>query len=115
MPFLKVYSNAELKNQNTAEFTEKAAELLAKELGKPIEYIVVKLVCDKNISFGGSVAHKGVLAYLESVGFKDKQAITQRLTQFFDENFAGLDIKNINVVTVGLQASDVAIGGKFLG
>ena len=42
MPFLKVCTNAELKISKE-EFVEKAAEMIAVELGKPIGYVVVLL------------------------------------------------------------------------
>ena len=54
MPFLKVYSNAELKDKNAAQFVGRASELIAAKLGKPIGYVVVSLAQEKTMAFGGS-------------------------------------------------------------
>ena len=115
MPFLRVYSNAELKDKNPTQFTERAAELIADKLGKPINYVVVNLSQNRAMSFGGSAENKGVLAYMESVGFKDKEDLIKLLMEFFYERFENVDVNNINISTVSLSASDVAVGGRFLG
>lgn len=113
---MKVYTNAELKDQNAAQFTERAAELLAKELGKPIRYVVVSLAVHATMSFGGNPQNKGVLAYLDSVGFgARKESLIKLLTEFFNDRLEGLDLNNINIVTTDLPANDVAIGGELLG
>ena len=75
MPFLKVYSNAELKDKNAAQFVGRASELIAAKLGKPIGYVVVSLAQEKTMAFGGSAENKGVLAYMDSIGFNDKEGL----------------------------------------
>jgi len=52
MPFLRVYSNAELTMEHEA-FVEQAAALVAGELGKPIGYVVAALGRPQKMSFGG--------------------------------------------------------------
>ena len=52
MPFLRVYTNAELTIDDD-KFVEQAAELIAEELGKPVGYVVVALGHPKKMSFGG--------------------------------------------------------------
>lgn len=115
MPFLRVYSNAELKDKNPTQFAERAAELVAEKLGKPISYVVVNLCQNQAMSFGGSATNKGVLAYMESVGFKDKEGLVKLLTEFFYERFEGVELNNINISTNSILASDVAVGGHLLG
>ncbi len=115
MPFLRVYSNAELKDKNASQFAERAAELIANKLGKPISYVVVNLSQNPAMSFGGSAENKGVLAYMESVGFKDKEGLVKLLTEFFYERFDGVELNNINIATHSILASDVAVGGRLLG
>ena len=115
MPFLKVYSNAELKDKNAEQFTERAAELVALKLEKPIGYVVVSLARETAMSFGGSSETKGVLAYVDSIGFNDKQGLIKLLTEFFYERFENVELNNINIVATSLSASEVAIAGRFLG
>lgn len=115
MPFLKVYSNAELKDKNAAQFVERASELIAAKLGKPIGYVVVSLAQEKTMAFGGSTENKGVLAYMDSIGFNDKEGLIKLLTEFFYERFEKVELYNINIVTTSLPASEVAIAGRFLG
>lgn len=116
MPFLHVYTNAELKDKNAAEFCERAAELLSDALGKPISYIVVNLRQNSAMSFGGSAAAKGALVYLQSIGFGGRKAdVTKLLTEFLSDRLEDLDLPDINIVTTDLAASDVAAGGRFFG
>lgn len=115
MPFLKVYSNAELKDKNAGQFTERAAELVAHKLEKPIGYVVVSLARETSMSFGDSSETKGVLAYVDSIGFNDKQGLIKLLTEFFYERFENVELDNINIVATSLPASEVAIAGRFLG
>lgn len=115
MPFLKVCTNAELKISKE-EFVEKAAEMIAVELGKPIGYVVVLLNKNDNMSFGGKLTNKGILSYMESIGFGNKKEIlVSKLTDYFASSFANVEMRNINIVTIDMPASTVAIGGNFLG
>lgn len=115
MPFLRVYSNAPLKDNNAPQFAERAAELIANKLGKPIGYVVVSLEQSGTMSFGGSTKNNGVLAYLESIGFNDKAGLVKLLTEFCYERFEGVELSNINFVTTSLSAHEVAIAGRALG
>ena len=116
MPFLHVYTNAELKDKNAAEFCERAAELLSDALGKPISYIVVNLQQNSAMSFGGSAETKGALAYLQSIGFGSRKSeVARLLTEFLSDRLAEVALPNINIVTADLSAGDVAAGGRFFG
>ena len=115
MPFLKICTNAELKISKE-EFVEKVAEMIAVELGKPIGYVVVLLNKNDNMSFGGKLTNKGILSYMESIGFCNKKEIlVSKLTDYFASSFANVEVRNINIVTIDMPASTVAIGGNFLG
>ena len=115
MPFLKVCTNAELKISKD-EFIEKVAEMVATELGKPIGYVVVLLNKNDNMSFGGMFANKGILSYIESIGFgSKKEVLVSKLTDYFVSSFTGVEMRNINIVAIDMPASIVAIGGNFLG
>ena len=54
MPFLIVNTNAELKDKNTQEFLSAATDLVAKELHKPKNYVVVVLNANSDVAFGRS-------------------------------------------------------------
>lgn len=115
MPFLRVYSNAELTVEHEV-FVERAAALVAEELGKPIGYVVAALGRPQKMSFGGKCANAGVLAYLDSIGFGSRKAeLVKKLNDFFEQSFSGVEVHNINIVLTDLPASAVAIGGSLLG
>ena len=115
MPFLKIYTNAELKNKDSKDFVEHASHLVAETLGKPIGYVVVSFISQPAMAFGGSVDNKGVLAEMESIGFSDKAKLISLLTEFFMSELKDVEGQNVNISTRSLLASDVAIGGHFLG
>jgi len=115
MPFLRVYSNAELTMEHEA-FVEQAAALVAGELGKPIGYVVAALGRPQKMSFGGKCGNAGVLAYLDSIGFGSrKETVVKKLNAFFEKAFVGVEAHNVNIVLTDMSASDVAIGGSLLG
>ena len=115
MPFLRVYTNAELTVKHE-EFVERAAEMVAAELGKPVGYVVVALGRPQKMSFGGKCDNAGVLAYMDSIGFgSHKAALVKKLNDFFERSFAGVAARNINIVLTNMPAADVAIGGSLLG
>lgn len=115
MPFLRVYTNAKSVISHE-EFVEKAAELVAKKLGKPLGYVVVVLGHPQAISFGGKCSSKGVLAYMDSIGFGNHKAdLAQNLTDFFKQNLADVDDCNINISFTDMPASNVSIAGNLLG
>ena len=98
------------------EFVEKVAEMIAVELGKPIGYVVVLLNKNDNMSFGGKLTNKGILSYMESIGFGNKkEVLISKLTDYFANSFADVEMRNINIVAIDMPASTVAIGGNFLG
>lgn len=115
MPFLRVYTNAELMVDDD-KFVEQAAELIAEELGKPIGYVVVALGHPKKMSFGGKCSNNGVLAYMDSIGFGNhKESLVKKLNIYFEQSFHGVEAHNINIVLTDMAAADVAIGGNLLG
>lgn len=116
MPFLIVNTNAELKDKNTQEFLSAATDLVANELHKPKNYVIVVLNANPEIAFGGSRENKGVLAEMKSIGFGSaKNSLSKLLTEFFADRLAGIELNNINIEFVDMPAADVAIGGRLMG
>lgn len=107
MPFLTIYSNATVKDENLCA---DAAQLVAKELGKPIQYVVVNLLFNPAMAFNGSEDTKGALIEMKSIGFRDKGALAKSLTDFVAQRLQ-LDSAYINIQFVDMPAGDVAISG----
>ena len=51
MPFLRVLTNSKI-SISTDDFAEKASELIAEELHKPIYYVVVTIKQNRDMYFG---------------------------------------------------------------
>ena len=115
MPFLRIISNSFLKDKNPQQCTERVAELISNKTGKPVNSIVVHISTNQEMCFLGSAETKGVLAYLEAIGFNDKEGIVKLLTEFLYECFEDVDLSAINIVLSDLKVSEVAKGGHLLG
>ncbi len=113
MPFLTVYTNAEIKD--SAKLSEKAAELTADILGKPISFVVTNVVYNPNMSFGGKNTNKGALVELLSIGFRDKDMVVEALTNFLEAELNITDTNNINISLNNAPASQVASNGRTFG
>ena len=111
MPFLTIYSNGVCANPN---FAADAAQEVAKELGKPIQYVVVNVVMNPAMAFNGSAKNKGALIEMKSIGFRDKTALCKILT---DLAVADLNVEReyVNIQFVDMPANTVAVGGALLG
>ncbi len=111
MPFLTIYSNGVNTNKN---LTAEAAQLVADALGKPIKYVVVNVVMNPAMAFDGSAQNKGALIEMKSVGFRDKNALAEQLTDFVVANL-GVEAGLVNIQFVDMPADTVAIAGSVLG
>lgn len=70
MPLLSVTTNASIKVDSKAMLLKELSELVAQQLGKPEQYVMVKLQHNPDMLFAGSNAP---LAYLElkSIGLPE--------------------------------------------
>lgn len=73
MPYLKLTTNIAISKEQSPKLLSQFSQLLAKETGKPERYVMVELVGDKDMLFGGS---SEPLAYVEckSIGLSAQQA-----------------------------------------
>ena len=113
MPYLTVYTNANINN--AVELAEKASALTAKVLHKPINYVVANIIHNPAMAHGGSADNKGALIELKSIGLGDKDKVVAELTSFFAEE---LNIKNtqyINISLVDCSAAYTASAGRTFG
>ena len=111
MPFLTIKTNG---FSNDANVVEKAANVVAVALGKPVSYVCAEVKYNENLAFGGSKQNKGAWIELASIGFRNKQAVVDVLTDFAVENF-GAKRELVCIALNDLSASDVAHGGHLFG
>ena len=111
MPFLKIRTNG---FSNDHRLVEKAAGLVADALGKPVSYVAAEISYNENMAFGGSKQTKGAWVELASIGFRNKQAVVDALTDFAVENL-GAERKFVCIWLTDLPAADVAHGGNLFG
>ena len=113
MPYLTVYTNAEVKNGE--KLAEKASEFVAETLHKPISYVVANIVYNPSMAHGGSSQNKGALIELKSIGFNNKDTLIKELTNFFAKE---LEIENqqyINISLTDIPAAYTAASGRAFG
>lgn len=111
MPFLTIKTNATTVNRDIAE---KAANLVAEHLHKPIRYVVVSIEANRFMAFNGSMDVKGALIEMKSIGFGNKSLLAKALTKFAVDNF-NVEENFVNIHFVDMPGHDVAIAGSLLG
>lgn len=82
MPYLKVQSNHALATTDTSAFLKKASSLVATELGKPEDYVMVAIEPPTPMVFAGSDA-PCLYMELKSIGLAESQtpALSNALCQ----------------------------------
>ena len=111
MPFVTVRTNG---FSNDVNVVEKLADAVADVLGKPVSYVCAEVKYSENLAFGGSKQTKGAWIELASIGFRNKSAVVEMLTDFAVENF-GVEREFVCMALTDLSASDVAHGGHLFG
>ena len=115
MPFFIVNTNAELRTKNAQDFVEDAAKLIAQELHKPINYVVVQYNYNPHMSFGGYQDNYGALAELKSIGLPETTNLAKLLTEFLYDRLSNVELNNINIEFINMPVSTLAIGGRMMG
>ncbi len=77
MPYLKIQTNQELDEAARQTLMKKASATVAKQLGKPENYVMVALQTAQNMLFAGT---DGPLAYLELKSIGLPESTTQALS-----------------------------------
>lgn len=113
MPFLTVYTNANIENGET--LAKEASVLVADVLHKPINYVVANIVKNNMMCFGGNHKQNGALVEVLSIGFADKDLLVEKLTDFLSLKLNIDDKSNINISLIDAPASKVASGGRTFG
>ena len=111
MPFVTVKTNG---FSNDVNVVEKLANVVANALGKPVSYVCAEVKYNENLAFGGSRQSKGAWIELASIGFRNRQAAVDALTDFAVENF-GAERSLVCIALRDLAMSDVAHGGCLFG
>jgi phenylpyruvate tautomerase PptA (4-oxalocrotonate tautomerase family) len=78
MPYLKIQTNTSISNDESKNLAQKASALVAEQLGKPEQYVMVALQPGSTMLFAGS---DEPLAYLElkSIGLPESK--TKQLSE----------------------------------
>lgn len=113
MPYLTVYTNAEMSNG--AALAEKAAELTAKVLHKPVSYVVTNFIYNQAMAFGGKSQNKGALVELKSIGLGDKDKFVSEITSLLSSELNIPDTSNIAVALTDSPAAYTACAGRTFG
>lgn len=113
MPYLTIDTNA--NTEISAEILDKAADLISDVLGKPKEYIVVKINANVPMIFGGNTDNVGALVEMKSIGFGNKKAdLAQRLTEFA-EKYLKANGRYVCIHFLNMDFSDAAQNGRLFG
>ena len=112
MPFLTIHTNSPV--QENKAFLAEAANFVAAELLKPINYVIVTLNDNQNMLFGGDENVKSALVEMKSIGFGNKAVLAEKLTDFLSSRL-DLDKRHININFIDMPAADLSIGGSLLG
>lgn len=113
MPYLTVYTNAEINNP--AELAEKASALTAEVLHKPVSYVVANIIRNPAMAHGGSAENTGALIELKSIGLGDKDKVVSELTAFFAKELNIKQTQYINISLIDCPAAYTASSGKMFG
>ena len=86
MPYLKIQTNREVKENTRQDILKKSSLLVSKNLGKPEKYVMVRFDPPQPMMFAGTTAP---CAYLElkSIGLPDSKtrALSKVLCQFLHD------------------------------
>ncbi len=111
MPYLTIDTNAKIKV--SAEILEDAVSLVSETLGKPKNYVIVKINTDKDLIAGETIENIGALIEMKSIGFGDKKALlAQKLTDFAVQRF-GAEGRYVGIHFLDMPANDVAHNGML--
>lgn len=111
MPFLTIKTNG---FSNDVKLVEKAANTVAEVLGKPVSYVAAEVKYNADMAFVGSKQRKGAWIELASIGFRNRQAAVDVLTDFAVDNL-GVERELVCIRLTDLSAADVAHGGHLFG
>ncbi|MET0066419.1 MAG: phenylpyruvate tautomerase MIF-related protein [Candidatus Thiodiazotropha sp.] len=88
MPLLNITTNQSLEPERQTDRIRQASAMVAKMLGKPERYVMINLIGNSNLSFGGNFEP---LAYLElkSIGLPAERTreFSETLCGFMEEAF----------------------------
>ena len=111
MPFLTIKTNG---SSNDVKLVEKAANAVADVLRKPVNYVCAEIKYSSELAFAGSKQRIGAWIELASIGFADRQAVVDVLTDFAVENL-NAEKSLVCIRLIDLPAKDVAHGAVLFG
>jgi phenylpyruvate tautomerase len=116
MPYLKVSTNLEINPQQTQTLLRDLSQHVAKQTGKPENYVMVELCLGQNMIFAGS---SEALAYLEckSIGLNSPQikALASGLSQLLTAALPTLKAERIYIEFSNCLAENWGWNGATFG
>ena len=102
MPYIRIQTNRELKDDAKQEILKKTSLLVSKNLGKPEKYVMVRIDSAQPMMFAGSTS-PCIFLELKSIGLPESKtaALSKVLCQFLNDEL------KISSERVYIEFSDV--------
>jgi phenylpyruvate tautomerase PptA (4-oxalocrotonate tautomerase family) len=115
MPYLSILTNARVADARQSELLAAASRILASQLGKPENYVMVSIAVDQRLAFAGSEEPAAFLE-LRSIRFPDAKrgSLCTELTDLMAE-FCGITGDRIFLVMADVDAKLWGHDGKTFG
>lgn len=113
MPFITIDTNAEV--EVTPDMLNEFGAMAAEVLGKPRDYVTVKINAGKSMMFGPSMGNIGALIEFKSIGYGDKKPIlAEKIKEFAITRFGAQGLY-VGIHFVDMPANNVSHDGKLMG
>lgn len=113
MPFITVDTNADVKI--TPDMLNELGALAAETLGKPRDYVTVKINSGMTMMFGPSMGNIGALVEFKSIGYGDKKPVlAEKIKEFAAKRFNAQGLF-VGIHFVDMPAANVSHDGKLMG
>ena len=115
MPYLSIFTIARVADARQSELLAAASRILASQLGKPENYVMVSIAVDQRLAFAGSEEPAAFLE-LKSIRFPDAKrgSLCAELTDLIAE-FCGIARDRIFLAMVDVDPKLWSQNGKTFG
>jgi phenylpyruvate tautomerase len=115
MPYLSILTNARVADVRQSELLAAASQVVASQLSKPENYVMVSIALGQRLAFAGSEEPAAFLE-LRSIGLPDAKrgSLCTKLTDLIAE-FCGIATDRIFLVMIDVDAKLWGHDGKMFG